>query len=172
MLSIIEVLSVSEYRGYFLRKTITKKGRSYLTLSDIFENENRIRILTQILKNPGIHHNELLRNCNLQKGQLQWHIDVLLRNHIIKKEKHGQYTVYIPIANSYDTKELFITKSKTTSKILDIIKGKPGINSSEISRILNLSRNTVKYHVDKLSKEKLITLIKIGRKLELYPISD
>ena len=36
LLSIMEVLSIKEYRGYFIRKSYFKKGRSYLTLSDIF----------------------------------------------------------------------------------------------------------------------------------------
>jgi len=170
VLSIIELLTIREYRSYFLRKSSIKKGRSYLTISDIFENENRIKILTQILNNPGVHHNELLRNCNLQKGQLQWHIDVLLKNHIIKREKHGQYTIYLPVLKSYDSEELVFTKSKTSSEILDIIKKNPGINSSEISRMVDIARNTVKYHIDKLSRENLISLIRKGRKIELHPI--
>ena len=171
ILSIIEVLTIKEYKGYFLRKSFIKKGKSYLNLSDIFENENRIKILNQILNNPGVHHNELLRNCNLQKGQLQWHIDVLIKNHIIKKEKHGQYTIYLPVLDSYNSEELLLIKSKTSSEILTIIKTKPGINSSEISRMLNLSRNTVKYHIDKLSEEDLISLIRKGRKIELFSIT-
>ncbi|GAG83302.1 unnamed protein product, partial [marine sediment metagenome] len=97
LLSIFEVLTVKEYRGYFIRKPFIQKGKSYLTLKDIFENENRLNILKQILNNPGIHQNELMRNCNLQKGQLQWHLDVLLKHRIIKKEKYGQYTIYFPI---------------------------------------------------------------------------
>ena len=171
ILSIIEVLTIKEYKGYFLRRSFIKKGKSYLNLSDIFENENRIKILNQILNNPGVHHNELLRNCNLQKGQLQWHIDVLIKNHIIKKEKHGQYTMYLPVLDSYNSEELLLIKSKTSSEILTIIKTKPGINSSEISRMLNLSRNTVKYHIDKLSEEDLISLIRKGRKIELFSIT-
>ncbi|MFW9880735.1 MAG: winged helix-turn-helix transcriptional regulator [Candidatus Thorarchaeota archaeon] len=172
LLSFMEVLTIKEYRGYFLRKNYFKRGKSYLSLSDIFENDNRINILTQILNNPGVHHNELLRNCNLHKGQLQWHIDVLLKNHIIKKERYGQYTIYYPIIYSFETdenlKNLYL-KSKTTSEVLNVIVEQPGINSSEISRILNLSRNTIKYHIDKLSEENLIKLAKKGRKIELYP---
>jgi len=172
LLSIMEVLTIKEYKGYFLRKSYIKKGKSYLTLSDIFENENRINILTQILNNPGVHHNELLRNCDLQKGQLQWHLDVLLKNHIIKKEKYGQYTIYYPIMSSFKTDDNLRNlnlKSKTTSEVLNTIEEHPGINSSEISRILNLSRNTIKYHIDKLSEENVIRLVRRGRKIELYP---
>ncbi|MHA2038418.1 MAG: winged helix-turn-helix transcriptional regulator, partial [Promethearchaeota archaeon] len=142
------------------------------TLKDIFENENRLNIINEILNNPGVHHNELLRKCELQKGQLQYHLDILLKYNIIKKENYGQFTIYFPITTSFDAEEYLenlIAKSKTTSKVLSIIKKNPGINSSEISRILNLSRNTIKYHIDKLSEDNLVILTKKGRKIELYP---
>ncbi|UCC18726.1 MAG: winged helix-turn-helix transcriptional regulator [Promethearchaeota archaeon] len=171
LLSVFEVLSVKEYRGYFIKKPFFQKGKSYLTLKDIFENENRVNILKQILNNPGIHQNELLRNCDLQKGQLQWHLDVLLKYRIIKKEKYGQYNIYFPITTSTELIEDFKNlpvKSETTSKILDIIRKNPGISSSEISKKINLARNTVKYHIDKLSDNDLITLKEKGRKIELY----
>jgi predicted transcriptional regulator len=172
LLSIFEVLTIKEYRGYFMRKPFFQKGKSYLTLADIFENENRLNILKQILNNPGIHQNELLRNCDLQKGQLQWHLDVLLKYRIIKKEKYGQYTIYFPITSSIESIETFKnlpTKSETTSKILELVKKNPGISSSEISKKINLARNTVKYHIDKLSEKNLILLKEKGRKIELYP---
>ena len=173
LISTLTVLTLKEYRSYIIRRSYIQQGNSYLTLTDVFENENRLNIINQILRNPGIHHNELLRNCDLQKGQLQWHLDVLLKYNVIKKEKYGQYTIYFPITTSFDAIEYLenlIAKSKTTSEILKIIKENPGINSSEISRILSLSRNTIKYHIDKLSKEKLITSTRRGRRIELYPI--
>ncbi len=102
-------------------------------------------------------------------------MDVLLKYNVIKKEKYGQYTIYFPITTSFDANEYLenlIAKSKTTSEILKIIKENPGINSSEISRILDLSRNTIKYHIDKLSKENLIKSTRRGHKIEFYPISQ
>jgi len=167
----LTALTVKEYRNYFIRRSYIKEGRSYLTLADIFQNKNRLNILTEILNNPGIHHNELLRSCNLKKGQLQWHIDTLLKHSIIKKEKYGQYAIYFPITSSTEAIEAFktqFTKSKTTLEILNTIKKYPGINSAEISRILNLSRNSIKYHIDKLLEKHFIRLEKKGRVNELY----
>ena len=172
LLSIFEVLTVKEYRGYFIRKPLIQKGKSYLTLKDIFENENRLNILREILNNPGIHQNELLRNCNLQKGQLQWHLRVLLKYHIIKKEKSGQYNMYFPITTSIEVINTFKNlpvKSETTNKIFELIQTNPGISSSEIAKQINLARNTVKYHIDKLLENDLIYFIEKGRVLELYP---
>ena len=175
LLSIFEVLTIKEYRGYFMRKPFFQKGKSYLTLANIFENENRLNILKQILNNPGIHQNELLRSCNLQKGQLQWHLDVLLKHRIIKKVKDGQYNLYFPIITSIETIENIrngISKSETTMKVLSIIQNNPGIYASEISNLLNLARNSVKYHIDKLMSQKLISLEKRGRKIELFPQTE
>lgn len=167
----LTALTVQEYRNYFIRRNYFREGRSYLSLADIFQNENRLNILTQILNNPGIHHNELLRSCNLNKGQLQWHIDTLLKHGIIKKEKYGQYAIYFPITSSTEAIEAFknqFVKSKTTLEVLNTIKKYPGINSAEISRILNLSRNSIKYHIDKLLEKHYIRLEKKGHINELY----
>ena len=171
--STFSALTVQEYRNYFIRRSYIKEGRSYLSLADIFQNESRLKILTEILNNPGIHHNELLRSCSLNKGQLQWHLDTLLKHSIIKKEKYGQYAIYFPITSSTEAIETFknqFVKSKTTLEIMDTIKKYPGINSAEISRILNLSRNSIKYHIDKLLEKHYIRLEKKGRINELYLI--
>jgi len=167
----LTALPVKAYRHYFIRRSYIKEGRSYLTLEDIFQNKNRLNILTEILNNPGIHHNELLRSCNLKKGQLQWHLDTLIKHRIIKKERYGQYAIYFPITSTAEAIQSFksqFAKSKTTLVILNTIKKNPGINSAEISRNMNLSRNTIKYHIDKLLKKRLIKLEKKGRIIRLY----
>ena len=169
--SIFVVITIKEYSSLFLRKIYIQKGRSYLTLSEIFESESRSKILKQILNTPGIHQNELLRKCNMQKGQLQWHLDVLLKYNIIKKKKFGQYSIYFPVLNNIETFEGFdngLAKSKTTTQIFHLIQENPGIYSSDIARKINLARNTVKYHIDKLYKDNLIQLEKKGRKIRLY----
>jgi predicted transcriptional regulator len=167
----LTALTVQEYRTYFIRRSYYKEGRSYLSLADIFQNENRLKILTQILNNPGIHYNDLLRSCSLNKGQLQWHLDTLLKHNIIKKERYGQYTIYFPITTTMEAIEAFknqFSKSKTTLEILNIIRKNPGINSAELSRTLNLSRNSIKHHIDKLLEQHFIRLEKKGRINEIY----
>ncbi len=168
----VAVLSFKEFRDYFRMKSLPIQSSQYLTFDDIFENENRRNIINSILNEPGIHHNELQRRCNLQTGQLQWHLQVLLRYKIIKKKKVGQYSVFYPNfkGQTFDDYTIdTIAKSKTTLKILDIIETNPGIISSKIADQLELSRSSVKYHVDKLLDEKLIYTEKKGREIELFP---
>jgi predicted transcriptional regulator len=173
LLSISTILTIKEYKNRLKYKNNIQTGNSRLTLQDIFENDNRRNIIKSILQTPGIHHNELLRRCKIRKGQLQWHLDVLLRNNIIKKENYGQYSVYFPITLSIDDFELFekgLAKSETTIEILEVIRENPGITSSKIAKKINLARNTVKYHVDKLIEEDLIEQKKHGRQIELFAL--
>ena len=173
-LSVVFVISINEYKQKFIRRNVTSKGKSYLSMEDIFQNENRISIIKQIIDMPGIHHNELMRHCNLQKGQLQWHLDVLLRNHIIKKEIQGQYTTYFPNLISFEPSlehKKGIIQTSTSSKILEEIKNSPGINASTLAKKENLAKNTIKYHIDKLIQANLIYIKKVGRKKELYPLN-
>ena len=173
LILIIGVVSLLEYKTKFSHRQIVSTSRSYLTIEDIFQNENRINIISRILINPGIHHNELMRTCNLQKGQLQWHLKILLRNHIIQKENQGQYTLYYAnkkIIESSQSENGGIIDSSSTKKILDMIRENPGINASFIAKRMKLARNTITYHVDKLIDANLIIVQKKGRKKEIFPI--
>jgi predicted transcriptional regulator len=53
-------------------------------------------------------------------------------------------------------------------EILNIIRKSPGINSAEISRNMNLSRNSINYHIRKLLEKHFIRFEKKGRIKELY----
>jgi len=174
MILVIGTVNILEYKSKFIHKQIISTSRSYLTIEDIFQNKNRINIISQILNNPGIHHNELLRTCSLQKGQLQWHLDILLKNHIIQKETQGQYTRYFAynkgIYESSQSVKEGIIDSSSTKKILDLIRKNPGINSTSIAKRIGLARNTITYHVDKLIDADLIEVKKKGRKKVIYPI--
>jgi len=173
LLLIVGSISFLEYKTKFSYRQVTSTGRSYLTIDHIFQNENRINIISQILNNPGIHHNELLRTCNLQKGQLQWHLEILLKNHIIQKENQGQYALYYAnnkLVESTQNLNEGIIESSPTNKILDIIRENPGINYTHIAKKMNLARNTITYHMDKLIDANLIEVLKKGRKKVIFPI--
>ena len=174
LLALTIVLTVKEYHNRILiRRSLFYNNHPNLKLVEIFENEHRKKIIRSILNDPGIHHNELLRICNLKKGQLQWHLNVLLDYDIIRKESLGQYTIYFPLVNVIEKMESMVNglaKSEMTTKILEIIKDHPGITSSDISSEVNIARNSVKYHIDKLVKKNLISFKISGRKKKLYAL--
>ncbi|MFO7798101.1 MAG: winged helix-turn-helix transcriptional regulator [Promethearchaeati archaeon] len=121
------------------------------------------------MEKPGICTNEILKELDLAKVQLQWHLDILLSNEIIKMKKLGRYTTFYSNLNNVDLDytKILLSKSDITSNILDLIKKNPGINSKTISERLNLSRSSIKYHVDKLIKRKIISFKDVGNEKQL-----
>ena len=170
--SIDAVLSLNDYKYYCKKKSAQIYQNHNLSFDEIFESEIRKKIIDTILKEPGIHHNDLIRKCKIHRGQLQWHLSLLIEFNIIRKEKLGQYSIFYPIY--YEDQNLdsikSLLKSKQSTKILDLIESQPGIYSSKIALRLNLKRNSVKYHVDKLLKNHLIFVKTEGRRKHLFPI--
>ncbi|MHA1721358.1 MAG: winged helix-turn-helix transcriptional regulator [Promethearchaeota archaeon] len=181
-------IDFSSYKMQFMQySAFDHSGFHKLSLFEIFQNENRQNIIKEILEEPGIHYSKLLKKCNLQPGQLQWHIKVLTQYSVIRKEKIGRYLVFyskIPfiddningsrkenskhsIISSKTFIPLQLKKSHTTMMILNEIHEEPGISASQIAHHLNLKRNTVKYHVDKLLKTEIIHKEESGRVLKL-----
>lgn len=170
IIPILTILTLNEYKNYIRKQSQVSNETRDHTLDDIFENEVREKIIKIILENPGIHTNEILRDLDLAKGQLQWHLDILLSNGIIKMKKLGQYKTFYSKLNNKDLDytKILISKSDTASNILDLIKKNPGINSKTISENLKLNRSSVKYHVDKLIKREIVSFKDAGNEKQLF----
>lgn len=166
----IIAMSSTEYRHLVLRTINPNYGMHRLNMNEVFENENRKKIIDFILLEPGIHFNDLKRKCGLQGGQLVWHINMLESYGIIHLRKVGQFVVYFPtiMENLITDSDLQLLKSRTTISILHLIQEFPEITASEIAKILKLGRNTVKYHVDKLIAKNIISTKQVGRKKKLF----
>lgn len=170
LISIAIVLSLNDYKYYCKKRGAHIHQNHTLSFDEIFESEIRKKIIDTILKEPGIHHNDLLRKCKIHRGQLQWHLSVLIQYDIIRKEKLGQYSIFYPIHyedQNSDSKK-YLLRSKQSTKILDLIKSQPGIYSSKIAHQLDLKRNSVKYHIDKLLKNNFIFVKTEGRRKHLF----
>ncbi len=76
--------------------TFIKTGNQF-AYKRILNNENRKKIAHQIFLYPGIHYNELLRATELQPGTLQWHLNKLIQNRIVRKDKVENFVVYFPM---------------------------------------------------------------------------
>lgn len=145
-----------------------------LTRKEIFENENRLKILEILSEKPGIHYSALLEETDLFPGQIQWHLKILEEYGLIKKQKLDSFVIYFTKLNrsKLNKKTLLLNKSKITSHILQIIRNNPGVCSSKIGEMINLKRNSVKYHVDKLLADDFIYRKPSGRKNLLYAHSE
>ncbi len=166
------IMSNTEYRDFLLNRVMyINTGPHRLTIEQVLENENRDKIITLILKQPGIHFNEILRELDISAGTLVWHLDILDTFRVIQKQRIGQYLVYYPyiLKNPISTLDLKLKKSRTTLEILQLINDHPGMYQNQIAHRMDLNHKTVKYHIDKLIDSELILTKKKGRRNFFFP---
>jgi DNA-binding transcriptional ArsR family regulator len=170
--SIAILISKKDYFQYLRTRTVPiEKGAHRLTLDEVLENENRNKIIDLILKEPGIHFNELLRKTELAAGNLVWHLDILETYKVIGKKRIGNFIAYFPYyqKNPISNVDLQLSKSKLTLEVLEMIEKEPGIWNNLITGRLKVDHKTINYHIQKLIELDLLNIKKDGRKKKIYP---
>lgn len=173
--SIAILISKKDYFHYLrTRQTPIEKGAHRLSLEEVLENENRNLIIDLVLKNPGIHFNELLRETGIAAGNLVWHLDILETYKVIGKKRIGKFIAYFPYyqKNPISNLNVELSKSKLTLEILEMIEKEPGLWNNLITRRMKVDHKTIQYHVNKLKELGLINFRKEGRKKKIYPNLD
>ena len=170
--SLAILISKKDYFQYLKTRTIPiEKGAHRLSLDDVLENENRNKIIDLILKEPGIHFNELLRKTEIAAGNLVWHLDILETYKVVGRKRIGNFIAYFPYyqKNPISNLDLQLSKSKLTLEILEMIEKEPGLWNSIITKHFKVDHKTIQYHVDKLKDLNLINFKSEGRKKKIYP---
>ncbi len=170
--SIAILISKRDYFQYLKTRTIPiEKGAHRLSLEDVLENENRNKIIDLILKEPGIHFNELLRKTEIAAGNLVWHLDILETYKVVGKKRIGNFIAYFPYyqKNPISNLDLRLSKSKLTLGILEMIEKEPGLWTSVITKHFKGDHKTIPYHINKLKDLNLIHFRSEGRKKKIYP---
>ena len=175
LLGVVIIISKRDYFQYLkTRTTSIEKGAHRLTLDEVLENENRNKIIDSILKEPGIHFNELLRKTELAAGNLVWHLDILETYKVIGKKRISNFIVYFPYyqKNPISNINLKLSKSRLTLEVLEMIENEPGIWANLITKRIKVDHKTIHYHVKKLLELGLIDIKKEGRRKKLFPNLD
>jgi DNA-binding transcriptional ArsR family regulator len=173
--SLAILISKSDYFQYLKTRTVPiEKGAHRLSLEEVLENENRNRIIDLILKEPGIHFNELLRKTELAAGNLVWHLDILETYKVVGKKRIGNFIAYFPYyqKNPISNLDLQLSKSKLTLEILEMIEKEPGLWNSIITKHFKVDHKTIQYHINKLKDLGLINFKSEGRKKKIFPNLD
>ncbi len=170
--SLAILISKKDYFQYLKTRTVPiEKGAHRLSLNDVLENENRNKIIDLILKEPGIHFNELLRKTEIAAGNLVWHLDILETYKVVGKKRIGNFIAYFPYyqKNPISNLDLRLSKSKLTLEILEMIEKEPGLWNSIITKHFKVDHKTIQYHVNKLKDLNLIQFKSEGRKKKIFP---
>ncbi len=123
-------------------------------------NENRSKILKQIVLNPGVRYRELLRLTGLANGVLSYHLKILEESRRIKVNRdENRVTRYYP--KSIKTKEFHVIayiRNSTTRQIIQLLLKQGHSTFKDIVKHTNKVPSTVSWHLKRLVNVKIISV--------------
>jgi predicted transcriptional regulator len=140
-----------------LKKNLIVEG-SKLTKENILLNSNRKRIYDYIKENPGVYLNRLAKELNFSVYLVNWHLNMLLKFNIIRRQTINNCIAYYDSNLEPKTDViLHLISRKSCRKIVDFLeKNRKGCSKYQISKDLNMHYNTIAKYLDILDDFGLV----------------
>ncbi len=140
-------------------------------LSEALALGARNKIYRAINKSPGLHFRELQRRTKIATGSLQYHIDFLMKRHLIKAKKSGKFVRYYSTRGAQLgelEQTIGLLRQPSLRKITIFLLTKKRANNEKIAAAVGLSPSTVSWHMTKLLQGNLVERRRVGRKTFFY----
>lgn len=143
---------------------------SKVTRKTILSNLNRSSIYEEIMNNPGMYLNKLSKNLGLSISLTNWHLNILLRFNMIRKQESNNQIAYfdseLPSENDYILQ--VISRAKC-SEIIEFLKlNSNGCTQSQIVKTLRMHHTTVNKYLEILNDNQLTNLKTVNKKSFYY----
>ena len=143
---------------------------SKITRNTILCNFNRSSIYEEIKNNPGVYLNKLSKNLGLSIFLTNWHLNILLRFNMIRKQEFNKQIAYfdseLPSENDYILQ--IISRAKC-SEIIEYLKlNSKGCTKSQIVKTLRMHHTTVNKYLEIIIDNQLANLRIYGNKNLYY----
>ena len=128
--------------------------------------EARKKIYENVNSSPGLHFRELQRRTDLAVGSLQYHLDYLVKVHLVKVQKEGKFIRYYSIRGKQlgeDTKAMSMLRQESIRKIILFLLEKKRANNLKISAAIGLSPSTTSGYLTKLTEGEFVEKKQSGR---------
>jgi len=139
---------------------------SKITRNTILSNLNRSSIYEEIMNNPGMYLNKLSKNLGLSIFLTNWHLNILLRFNMIRKQESNNQIAYfdseLPSENDYI---LQIISRVKCSELIEYLKlNSKGCTKSQIAKTLRMHHTTVNKYLEILIGNQLVNLRILDKK--------
>lgn len=113
----------------------------------LLDQPMRERVHAHVVAHPGIRYRELQRALDLQNGSLAHHLQVLVREGLLREVPEGRavrfYGAGAPASEPVDT----------GSRVLAFVRANPGATGADVARALDLKASLTGYHLQRLEDE-------------------
>ncbi len=119
--------------------------------------ETRRRLERTVAASPGVHFNGLVRRLDLAPGQVQYHLQRLLReDRIVQEARYGRTHYYPPRFDEFERAALALLRRETARDMIVSLIENGHTNPASLADDLDLARSTVEWHLDRLESEGLL----------------
>ncbi len=134
--------------------------------------DTRKKIRETVYRHPGIHFRELERMTGLATGQLEYHLDKLIKAELIEAEEDGRYVRYFPSEASEGIKRvLILARRPTVSEILAYLLENGEATGDELRKVIGVSASAITWHMKRLVDAGVVEKSPMGRKV-VYRLID
>ncbi len=125
------------------------------------QNEIRERIRSYVYENSGSSYSEIMRALSLRNGTVSYHLHRLEKAGEIKSVRVGVNRKYYP--SGYTDIPL-----STKEKIFKLAQSNPGLTVSTMGDSLDISSQSLYYHVKRMANKGMIHLDMSGKVQKIY----
>ena len=133
---------------------------SKITRNTILINLNRSSIYEEIKNNPGMYLNKLSKNLGISIFLTNWHLIILLRFNMIRKQEFNKQIAYFDSDLPVENDHIFQIISRVKcSEIIEFLKlNSNGCTKSQIAKTLRMHHTTVNKYLEILIDKELVNL--------------
>jgi len=134
--------------------------------SNILKNTNRDQIYGFISSNPGTYSNEIMKEIELNKGVVEYHIGMLEEQNMIISYKTRGRIHYFLNESTYGEKEkvaLAALKNDKHRMIISEILNSERITHETLAKKIGVSAPTINWHIRHLKEEGIVRADADGR---------
>jgi predicted transcriptional regulator len=128
-----------------------------LKSKDVERHEVRTQIIGFVNENPGVYYTRLKDGLSLKNGTFDYHLQVLVREHRVKKRVHRGKLRFFPFRFTIGNLAKYAEPTRKEIDFLGFIGQRGGVRIEEISSKFDIQRQSV-YPVLKRLKEKELIL--------------
>lgn len=149
-------------------------GREHPDRDEANTTDNKQRIYDYIIKYPGSHLRKVSKDLTLAMGNVQYHLNLLEQNGLIKSRRINFRKVYYAVSIFPERHESILAalRQETPRDIVLYLIENPGATQTEISTHLGFAAPSISWHMSRLIEIGLVRSHKDGRFVKYDIVGD
>lgn len=146
------------------------------TMVQVLRHPTRKALYELVRQNWGICETELGQMSSLGRNNVKYHLQRLVRAHLIQPRPIGRKVHYFPrdVRTLELQRAIVSAQNGTRRRILQLVRTEPHLSWRAISRVVSITPRAVRWHMKQLAAEQLVEIERDGMycRAKLSPILE